>query len=177
LTLGGISGFLTAILGGGTTLIMVPALTYIIARSSLVVSGTTLLAGFLITVFVCFLHSHEAPYDPEILLGLLLGSVMGSRLGVHFSYRINIRYLNILRSFIFLFVFIKFVGEKFILKEDSLLYKYTEYRHIFLDQGSANIRNWIDEYGIFLYTLSGIIVSIIFSLGFNNLINRILSKK
>jgi uncharacterized membrane protein YfcA len=96
-----INGLLTAAMGTGNGVFMMPALTYLIGRTSPVVYGTTLLAGLAITttVTIMFVFGMHA-VDLLLVFLLLSGGVLGSKLGVMFAYKIPRPYLGILGSFL-----------------------------------------------------------------------------
>lgn len=81
-------GMVTTSLGGGNSLLIAPILTYLLGRSSRVVFGTSLLAGFGINLVVTIIFSiiRNAPIDCVLLPILVISSAMGSSIGARLSY-------------------------------------------------------------------------------------------
>eukprot|EP01037_Dinobryon_pediforme_P011330 gene11330-11417_t len=97
LRVGVMTGMLTSTLGGGNSLFMMPIVGYLIGRTSPVVAGTTLLAGFAITVAVTLVHGLKSePFDIFLVFILLFGSTIGSQIGVRSSYSLPRPYLGLL---------------------------------------------------------------------------------
>ncbi len=91
------TGLLTATLGGGNSLFMMPLLSYLIGRVSPVVPGTTLFAGFMITLVVTVIHCFaQSPFDLLLVFFLLIGGIAGAKIGVRLSYQFPRHYLGLL---------------------------------------------------------------------------------
>jgi hypothetical protein len=112
--IGMLTGIMTSSLGGGTSVLIAPILTYLIGRSGAVVTGTALLAGFGINGVVAILHSldHNPP-DFMLVLILCISGTIGSYLGTAISYKLPKIYLKIAGSFVIMFIAIKFFLEIF----------------------------------------------------------------
>jgi uncharacterized membrane protein YfcA len=110
LIVGFLTGLLTSTLGGGNNLFMMPIVSYLIGRATPVVSGTTLLAAFAITLAVSIVHGlHQDPFDMYMVLFLLVGSTLGSQMGVRFGYILPRPYLGLLAGVVVLLISSKFI--------------------------------------------------------------------
>lgn len=106
---GMINGLLTGTMGTGNGVFMMPAITYLIGRTSPVVYGTTLLAGLAITITVTIMFALNNHFiDLTLVFLLLSGGVIGSQFGVRFGYKIPRPYLGITGSFLILVVGLRF---------------------------------------------------------------------
>jgi uncharacterized membrane protein YfcA len=95
------TGMVTTSLGGGNSLLIAPILTYLLARSSPVVSGTSLLAGFGINIVVTFASSMGHSLIDFVLLPILaVSSVIGSVIGGRLAYRFKSKILGIIGAFV-----------------------------------------------------------------------------
>lgn len=95
------TGMVTTSLGGGNSLLIAPTLMYLIGRSSPVVSGTSLLAGFGINIVVTFIASAGyAPVDFVLLPILAISSVVGSIIGARLAYKFNAKVLKVFGAFV-----------------------------------------------------------------------------
>ncbi len=111
---GVMTGVLTSTLGGGNSLFMMPIVAYLIGRTSPVVAGTTLLAGFAITTVVALVHGFKSePCDIVLVALLLIGSTIGSQIGVRASYALPRPYLGLLGGFVILLIGSKFTYDLF----------------------------------------------------------------
>jgi uncharacterized membrane protein YfcA len=111
---GMMTGVLTSTLGGGNSLFMMPIVAYLIGRTSPVVSGTTLLAGFAITAVVALVHGFKSePCDIVLVALLLIGSTIGSQIGVRTGYAVPRPYLGLLGGFVILLIGAKFTYDLF----------------------------------------------------------------
>ncbi|HXF90536.1 MAG TPA: sulfite exporter TauE/SafE family protein [Candidatus Nitrosotenuis sp.] len=107
--IGILGGFITATLGMGNGIFMMPVLTYIIGRTSPVVYGTTLFATVASATAATLGHALETQSIDLILVGLLVsGGVLGNRLGVRLGYLVPRAYLGFIGS-----LFIYAIGAKF----------------------------------------------------------------
>ncbi|QMW23014.1 sulfite exporter TauE/SafE family protein [Sandaracinobacteroides saxicola] len=80
--LGAAVGVLTVILGVGGGFIMVPAMLYLLGMSAAVVVGTSLFQIVFVTAFSTMLHAAQSQsVDIVLAVLLLLGGVVGARLG------------------------------------------------------------------------------------------------
>ena len=110
LTVGFATGLLTSTLGGGNSLFMMPIVTYLIGRTSPVVNGTSLLAGFVITIAVTIVHAIHSPViDIVLVFILLVGGTIGSQIGVKFSYALPRPYIGLIGAAVILFISLQFV--------------------------------------------------------------------
>lgn len=108
LGVGFLTGAITTSLGGGNSLLMAPIIMYLLGRSSPVVSGTSLLAGFGINVVVTFITSiGRAPVDFVLLVILTISSVIGSIIGVRLAYKFQSKTLKIFGSFVLMGIALK----------------------------------------------------------------------
>ena len=83
LSVGFLIGILTRTLGGGGNLLAIPVLSYLLGRPSPVITGTSLLAGSSITMFVIFMQSLDTSVGDIMLIALLLsGSFVGSQIAL-----------------------------------------------------------------------------------------------
>lgn len=99
LGVGFFTGTITTSIGGGNSLLMAPIIMYLLGRSSPVVSGTSLLAGFGINVVVTFIASvGRAPIDFVLLAILSVSSIIGSIFGTHLAYKFNSKTLKVFGS-------------------------------------------------------------------------------
>lgn len=103
LVVGLINGALTSSLGVGNGIFMMPAITYLIGRTSPVVYGTTLLAGVGISVVTTFMYAvGSQSVDLFLVLILLGGGILGSQMGVRFGYSLPRPYIGILGALVIL---------------------------------------------------------------------------
>lgn len=95
------TGTVTTSLGGGNSLLMAPIIMYLLGRSSPVVSGTSLLAGFGINMVVTFITSvGRAPVDFVLLPILVVSSTIGSIIGVRLAYKFSTKTLKVFGGFV-----------------------------------------------------------------------------
>lgn len=96
LGIGIVTGLLTTLLGGAVSMIIMPAVSYLIGRSSPVIAGTSRLASFAIAIVVALIQSwHFAVADWVLVSLLLIGSTIGSYWGRRFSAHVPQAYLGI----------------------------------------------------------------------------------
>ena len=106
------TGMITTSLGGGNSLLIAPILTYLLARTSPVVSGTSLLAGFGINSVVTFISSSgHSPVDFILLPILSVSSVIGSILGCKLAYKFKSKILRIIGAFVLMTIAYKIYYE------------------------------------------------------------------
>ncbi len=99
------TGTVTTSLGGGNSLLMAPIIMYLLGRSSPVVSGTSLLAGFGINIVVTFITSiGRAPVDFVLLPILVISSVVGSVVGARLAYKFNPKILKVFGGFVLMII-------------------------------------------------------------------------
>lgn len=124
LFLGWLTGILTATIGGGNGLILIPTLTYIIGRVSTSTIGTSFLAGIGITISVILFHADLAHYDPKVSFFLILGTSIGAPIGQELSSRNEKLKLAAIRSFVifilfFIYLIKFFLGSNLALPENE----------------------------------------------------------
>lgn len=103
LLVGIINGTLTSSLGVGNGIFMMPAISYLIGRTSPVVYGTTLLAGVgmsIVTTVMYAIGTHSV--DLFLVLILLCGGIIGSQMGVRFGYSLPRPYIGIIGALVIL---------------------------------------------------------------------------
>ena len=103
LIIGIINGALTSSLGVGNGIFMMPAISYLIGRTSPVVYGTTLLAGVGISIITTFMYAiGTQSVDLFLVLILLGGGILRSQMGVRFGYTLPRPYIGILGALVIL---------------------------------------------------------------------------
>lgn len=103
LAIGIINGALTSSLGVGNGIFMMPAISYLIGRTSPVVYGTTLLAGVGISVVTTFMYAvGSQSVDLFLVLILLGGGILGSQMGVRFGYTVPRPYIGMIGALVIL---------------------------------------------------------------------------
>jgi uncharacterized membrane protein YfcA len=106
------TGMVTTSLGGGNSLLIAPILTYLLARTSPVVSGTSLLAGFGINVVVTFISSMGHSLVDFVLLPVLaISSVFGSVIGGRLAYKFKSKNLKIIGALVLMAIAYKMYVE------------------------------------------------------------------
>ncbi len=109
-TVGGVNAILTALLGIGNGVFMLPILSYLVGRTSPVVYGTTLLASVAMFIFTTFLHAIESSsVDLLLVLFLLMGGTIGTQIGVKISYHFPRPYLGLAGAFLLFGISLKFM--------------------------------------------------------------------
>jgi uncharacterized membrane protein YfcA len=181
LGVGVMTGMLTSTLGGGNSLFMMPIVGYLIGRTSPVVAGTTLLAGFAITAAVTLVHGLKSePFDIFLVLILLFGSTIGSQIGVRSSYSLPRPYLGLLGGIVILLISSKFIYDLF--KPDVRINTMTEIvtpADPLINDVSSIVNPWTEAFlhffqkAPFLYVLSGILGVILISMLIENLLHRV----
>lgn len=90
LTLGAVTGVLSAIMGVGGGFIMVPAMIYILGMPTAMVIGTSLFQTTIITTIITFLHAvNTQTVDVVLALLLLSGSVVGAQFGARYGLKLR----------------------------------------------------------------------------------------
>jgi uncharacterized protein len=108
LLVGMINGILTSSLGVGSGVFMMPAISYLIGRTSPVVYGTTLLAGVGISIATTFMYAvGTQSVDLFLVLILLGGGILGSQMGVRFGYALPRPYVGMMGAFVILAVCVR----------------------------------------------------------------------
>jgi len=103
-----INGVLTSSLGVGSGVFMMPAISYLIGRTSPVVYGTTLLAGVGISIATTFMYAiGTQSVDLFLVLILLGGGISGSQMGVRFGYVLPRPYVGMMGAFVILAVCVR----------------------------------------------------------------------
>jgi len=103
LLVGIVNGALTSSLGVGNGVFMMPAISYLIGRTSPVVYGTTLLAGVGISVITTFMYAvGTQSVDLFLVLVLLGGGILGAQVGVRFGYSLPRPYIGIIGACVIL---------------------------------------------------------------------------
>ncbi|MBX9804487.1 MAG: sulfite exporter TauE/SafE family protein [Alphaproteobacteria bacterium] len=103
LFVGIINGSLTSCLGVGNGIFMMPAISYLIGRTSPVVYGTTLLAGVGMSIITTFMYAvGTQSVDLFLVLILLGGGILGSQMGVRFGYTLPRPYIGMIGAFVIL---------------------------------------------------------------------------
>jgi uncharacterized membrane protein YfcA len=99
--IGFLAGMLAPSLGGGSSLFMIPIITYLIGRISPVVNGTTSFTGCIITGIVTLTRAYENCYcDILFVLILFTGAAIGTWIGVGLAYNIRRCYINVFAALI-----------------------------------------------------------------------------
>ncbi len=82
---------------------MMPAISYLIGRTSPVVYGTTLLAGIGMSIVTTFMYAvGTQSVDLFLVLILLGGGILGSQMGVRFGYTLPRPYIGMIGAFVIL---------------------------------------------------------------------------
>ncbi len=103
LLVGLVNGALTSSLGVGNGVFMMPAISYLIGRTSPVVYGTTLLAGVGMSVITTFMYAiGTQSVDLMLVLILLGGGILGSQMGVRFGYALPRPYIGMIGALVIL---------------------------------------------------------------------------
>jgi uncharacterized membrane protein YfcA len=103
LLVGIINGALTSSLGVGNGIFMMPAISYLIGRTSPVVYGTTLLAGVGISIITTIMYAvGTQSVDLFLVLALLGGGILGTQIGVRFGYSLPRHYIGIIGAIVIL---------------------------------------------------------------------------
>ena len=98
-------GILSAVLGVGGGFVLVPAMIYILGMPSATVPGTSLAQNMVVAVSVTILQSWtQHTVDGVLVLVLLLGSVVGVRIGAHHGVRLRGEHLRVLLALVILAV-------------------------------------------------------------------------
>ena len=110
-TIGAVVGFFCGLLGVGGGFIMTPCMIYVIGVPTTVAIGTSLFQIVFIAAFGAFRHSWEGNVDPILVLGLLVGSSVGSQIGAMLTKKLRGAKLRLMLGSL-LFVAVIFVARK-----------------------------------------------------------------
>ncbi len=145
------TGMLTTSLGGSNSMLIAPILTYLICRTSPVVSGTSLLSGFCMNLFITFLvGSTRAPVDFVLLPILVIGGAVGSIVGVKISHLLSRRALGLMGGILLLTMAYKLYLElkeskwKSITQGRTFFYRYEDIIEKITDSGNLWMKPIID---------------------------------
>lgn len=188
LFVGFLTGILTTSLGGGTNILMVPFLTYLIGRISPSVTGTSFFTSFIITFAITVLHGlGSAPVDMALVLLLGVACSIGTKLGGFLSYYIPRVWLAAIGSIIILAL-----GIKNLLAVIELRGKRTKVilndgvRHYLRDlsEGISDNTGWLSKQILFfanadpvVYSLVCILLSIVVAYLLDRWLNRLLYRQ
>ncbi|WP_444667227.1 sulfite exporter TauE/SafE family protein [Cereibacter changlensis] len=102
---GGLVGFLAAIMGVGGGFIMVPAMIYLLGMPTKVVIGTSLFQIIFVTAFTTVMHAVTSQtVDMVLALLLIIGGVIGAQIGARLGVRLKAEQLRILLALLVLAV-------------------------------------------------------------------------
>lgn len=102
---GGLVGFLAAIMGVGGGFIMVPAMIYLLGMPTKVVVGTSLFQIIFVTAFTTIMHAITSQSVDVMLAALLIvGGVIGAQMGARVGVRLKAEQLRILLAMLVLAV-------------------------------------------------------------------------
>src|ERR1035437_8084842 len=117
-------GTLAAIMGVGGGFIMVPTMIYLLRMPMHVVVGTSLFQILFTCINVTVLQAHfNHSVDFVLALLLLLGSVVGAQIGIHFGRRLRADQLKILMAVLVLGVMVKMLLGLLLRPEFLVAYK------------------------------------------------------
>lgn len=117
---GGLVGFLAAIMGVGGGFIMVPAMIYLLGMPTKVVVGTSLFQIIFVTAFTTIMHAITSQSVDVMLAALLiLGGVIGAQMGARVGVRLRAEQLRILLAMLVLAVAGK-IGLDLVLRPEEL---------------------------------------------------------
>ncbi len=112
LLIGGLVGFLAAIMGVGGGFIMVPAMIYLLGMPTNVVVGTSLFQIMFVTAATTLLHATQTfTVDAALALLLLVGGVTGAQLGARLGTRLKAEQLRVLLALMVLAVCLQIAWE------------------------------------------------------------------
>jgi hypothetical protein len=77
------AGILTALMGIGGGVVMLPALIYLIGQRTVKAAGTSLLFVWVVSIFAGSGHLLQGNIDPVLFSGMLIGGFIGTYLGTH----------------------------------------------------------------------------------------------
>lgn len=173
-----INGWLISVLGIGNGVFMMPALIYLIGRTSPVTYGTTLLTTVVITIISTCAHALQSDsVDIVLVLLLLAGGLFGSQLGVLLSYKIPRVYLGFAGCGVMILILLQTAFKYFFPNLLPALIRYSS-----VDPDNTWLI-WIKELEAtapLTYAISGILLAIVLSLvvqGLKELPNRLNLKK
>lgn len=108
--IGVVTGMLTTILGGSLSLVITPAVTYLVGRQSEVINGTSRLVVFSIAIVVTLIQGlHHAVGDWTIIFFLLIGSMIGYIISLFIGNRFSQAQLGIAGGIVILLLAFQFL--------------------------------------------------------------------
>ena len=108
LALGFVTGLLTVLMGVGGGFLLVPAMIYLLGKSTRVVVGTSLFQILFVTAATTLVHATTTKaVDIVLAVLLLIGSVTGAQVGARFAQTVKPEYLRLFLAFIVLVVAIR----------------------------------------------------------------------
>lgn len=121
LAIGALVGMLVAIMGVGGGFLMVPAMIYLLGMPTQVVIGTSLMQIIFVTAAVTLLHAVTTQsVDALLALLLLVGAVVGTRIGIQVGQKLKAEQLRVLLAIVVLSVAVKLGAD--MVREPSALY-------------------------------------------------------
>lgn len=124
LLVGGLVGFMAAIMGVGGGFILVPAMIYLLGMPTKVVVGTSLFQIIFVTGFTTLMHAITSQTVDMLLAVLLIaGGVIGAQMGTRVGVRLRAEQLRILLAVLVLAVSFKIALD--LLLQPSELYSIT----------------------------------------------------
>lgn len=171
--IGFITGILTSTLGGGNSVFIMPIVSYLIGRSSPVVAGTSLLAGALISISVTLVHAVGSATGDFILISLIiLGSYLGTRIGITLRYRTPRNILSIIGGFIILLIAYNFAIDLPKTPIDKMLmhsYNFVKHTNVFDGWFYAGFLKSFSKSAPLVYSITSIAIILVVSLVLNKL--------
>jgi len=82
-------GFLSGLLGVGGGFVLVPTLIYAVGLPTRAAIGTSLFHMIFLSTFGTFTHAHKGNVDPVLAALLLVGSIIGARIGASTTRRVR----------------------------------------------------------------------------------------
>ena len=110
LMLGAAVGILTSLMGVGGGFIMVPVMIYVLKMPTKMVIGTSLFQLLFTTAAVSVMQAGvNHSVDPFLALILILGSVLGTKLGARFSMHLPAEKLRLIVALVVVAVAVKMI--------------------------------------------------------------------
>jgi len=105
LVVGAVGGLLSAVLGVGGGIVLVPLMIYLLEIPTAVVIGTSLFQVIFVTANVTILHAvHTQSVDVILMLALLVGGVIGAQFGARIGGRLRAEQMRLLLALLVLAV-------------------------------------------------------------------------
>jgi len=82
-------GILTALMGVGGGVVMLPALIYLVGQRTVKAAGTSLLFVWVVSIFAGYKHVMQGNVIPIMLVGMLAGGFVGTWLGTHLGLKLR----------------------------------------------------------------------------------------